>query len=309
MSLFDLFKMFLSRETRETASDVIKALKKTPEWKQDIVVIDEVFSLDEMDKSRILVNHMLKLLGAKKWDSDGIQRVQFTLLELIRNAFEHGCKNVLKGKIHIKSEVSSDYLKFEITDPGPGFDLSKELERQGAKNRYSSDCRALGFIYRMTTDLSQEISKKGHKISVTFGKDYNPCEVERIDHVAIFGFKGEIQPQGYFWAEIVREIQELPENFKVILDFSNVEDPSTRILSEIMRLLDQYGWLEGAQIPQGPGVKDYLSTLGKDEREETSKVVVCGCKNINYVLRDFLRTRFKVFPDRNAALEYFNLEC
>lgn len=306
MPMVELLRILLSRETRETVHRVVKLIaRRSPEWKKDLVVVEGKFSPRQREQSRVLLNYLIQLLAAKRWDDEAIQRARFVLLELVRNAFEHGLGQKPKRRLHVRAEVSSDFLKADVTDPGSGFDLAAELEQQGAKDRYSNKCRALGFIYRMVTDLSQNVSGHGHTVSVTLEKAYSPCEVERAENITFFGFKGEIQPHGYFWAEIVREIQELPPNSRVILDFTDVDDMSTRVLSEIFRLLAQYGWMEQPQAYHGPGPKDFLATLGEG-REGAASVVVCGCDSVNYVLRDFLRTRFKVFPDRKHALEYLS---
>jgi anti-sigma regulatory factor (Ser/Thr protein kinase) len=304
MSFFKLLKMLLSKETRETAGEILKLIKRSPEWKKDLVIAEGKFSSSNKEQVQVLISHAVRLLAGKKWDDEEIQRGRFVSLELLRNAFEHGLKQEPKGEIQVKIEVSSNFYRIDIIDPGHGFDLSAELQCQGAKDRYSNKCRALGFIYRMVTDLSQNISGHRHTISAVLQKGYNPCEVEKIDNITIFEFRGETQPSGYFWAEIVREIEELTPDHKVILDFTKVDDISTRALSEILRLLTQYKWIEYGQMTREPKPMEFLAMVRENDKE---KVVACGVENINYVLRDFLKTRFKCFPDKKQALKYFEV--
>lgn len=143
-----------------------------------------------------------------------------------------------------------------------------------------------------------------HTISAVLQKGYSPCEVEKSDNVTVFGFRGETQPSGYFWAEIAREIEELTPDCKVILDFTNVNDISTRALSEVLRLLAQYRWMKDVQLPQEPRPMDFLAIVSESGEK---KVVVCGVENLNYVLRDFLTTRFRAYPDKKQALKYFGI--
>lgn len=305
MSVLELLKMLLSKETYETTGEILRLIKRSPEWKKDLVIVEGKLSLSNKEQVQVLISHAVRLLASKKWDNEEIQSSRFVSLELVCNAFEHGLKQEPKGKIQVKIEVASNFFKIDVTDPGPGFNLSTELKRQGAKDRRSDKCRALGFIYRMMTDLFQDISGHRHTISAVLQKGYNPCEVEKLNNLTIFRFRGETQTSGYFWAEIVREIEELTPDCKVILDFTDVDDISTRALSEILRLLAQYRWIENAQLLREPRPMDFLAIVSEGGKE---RVVVCGVENLNYVLRDFLKNQFRVFADKKEALKYFWVE-
>jgi anti-sigma regulatory factor (Ser/Thr protein kinase) len=302
MSLLEFLRLLVSKDTRETAKEVLRLVKRSPEWKKDIVLLEGKFPAGEEEHAKVMTSQAMRLLASKKFGNEQIQRARFVSLELIRNAFEHGLKRDQDGQIQVRIEVSSDFYRIGVTDPGSGFDLAEELSRQGAKDKRSERCRALGFIYRMVSDLSQDVSGGKHTVTALIRKGENPCEIERVGDVTIFRFKGEMQLSGYFWAEITREIEELPRTSRAVLDFAEVNEVSTRLLSEIVMLLRRYERMERTE--REPGAMDFLDIISKVKKKPT--VVVSGIGGLDYILREFLTNRFMVFPDVDGAIEYLS---
>ena len=298
MSMLDVLRLLFSKEARETIGDVLARLRASPEWKQELVLINEKFKREESNHIEILVGHVQQLLASKDWDEEDIMRVRFVCLELAKNAFEHGLQAERRGSVSVSIQASPQFLEMTITDPGPGFDLDQELERQGAKNPRSHHCRALGFIYRQASELLQIPGKK-NAIRVVVRKSLKPCGIEHEGDVVVFRFQGETQPSGYFWAHIVQQIEDLPDGSKVLLDFADVDDVSSRVISEISALLMKH------DLPFEKPQDDLTPTQVLSELELPIRVVVCGLESVNIALRQFLKERFRTFDDVDKALEYF----
>jgi len=294
MSIIEVLRLLFSRESRETVAHVVRRVRASPEWKRDLVVFRETFRVRQKSYVPVFVGYIQKLLALKGWADDDTKAVRFICLELTKNAFEHGLRDNRKGSITVHVQASSDFFEVEVADPGPGFDLSEELARQGASDAFSPSCRALGFIYRLANELCQ--GPRRNTVRALFRTRYKPCIIRTVDGVTLFQFQGETEPSGYFWAQIVNEIESLSPESKVILDFSDVEDVGTRAVSEIMELLAHRGLLEMRdRAPRGAAA--YLSLLAGEER-----VVVAGTCAINPALREFLGKHFTVFPTAADAL-------
>ena len=220
MSVIDLLKLLLSKDSRETVGFVLKKLRSAPEWRKDVVLLQEKFTRKQKLQIPVLVSHVVDLLSGKGWEYEDIQTAKFMLSELTDHAFEHGIQASPKAAVTVRVQASSDFIEMVVSDPGKGFDLQTEMETQQAADPHSQSCRALGFIYRWANELTQETDP--HAMRAYFRRQHKPCVVTRNGDCVTFGFQGETQPSGYFWAQIVNEIENLPENVGVVLDFSHV---------------------------------------------------------------------------------------
>ena len=308
MPILELLRILFSKEARNSASGVMKFIRRQPEWKQDVVTLSGKFTDGRKEQALAFTGHAESLLTAKNWESDAARQVRFASMELITNGFEHGLGEKKKGSVRVQLELSSEYCRIEVTDPGEGFDLEFELQRQEADNSRSTKVRALSLIHRMSSELSQEKSRSGNKIRAILKAGHRPCEIYDVGKVKVFGFQGETQPSGYFWAGIVRQVEELSPDRRIVLDFTNVKDYASRFIAEVVMLMKEYGWIQELKSESGPGPAQFLDLLapGSQQGDEEAKVVVSGVDD-DLLLAEFLGTRFKTFKTLDEALQSFGV--
>lgn len=51
MSVLELLKLLLSKETRQTAGEILKLIKRSPEWKKDLVIVEGKFSSSNKEQT------------------------------------------------------------------------------------------------------------------------------------------------------------------------------------------------------------------------------------------------------------------
>lgn len=288
-------KLLLSKESRETVTLILNALKRSPAWKEDLVIFEEKFPSNKENESVVLVTFATKLLDSKGWDANQINTVRFACLELIRNAFEHGLKDNEGGKVHIRISASSDFFEINIKDPGIGFDLNQELKRQGADDPNSKTCHALGIAYRRGVELSQKAGP--NSITALIRNKQSPPEVEKIDGISVFRFKNEMRDYpGYYWRQVISEIKQ--PHSRVVLDLTKVTYLSSPEIRQIFEALSA-GYCPEASFAET--TDESLTRI-----KINSRVVVC----LNDESSDSLTTiglaepQFPVFRNCERAMAY-----
>lgn len=297
MSLIGVMKILLSSESRKTAAEILSVIKKSPEWKKDLMVVNESFSASKRPEMEILVDFLADLLASKQWDDDQVRSAHFVISELIQNALEHGLGDSKKRRIGVKARVSKNLFHIAVTDPGPGFNLQEELERQKNRPPEPGQTRALSFISQLTSSLEQTFSP--HKVSATMRRLEKACTIREEGATTIFSFQGEALPSGYYWAEVIARIQELEPERAIILDFSGVRRAPTRFVSDLERALLEHEFK--SEHRQRLKTTDFL-----EEVPAGRKVAVVSIRDLLKPLQEFFKERFPVCESVDQALRFLN---
>ena len=148
MSVLDILKLILSKESRETLGELWDSVKSTPEWKKNILEINQNFTRDDIEYLSQFVDFILEILREKSWGYSKINDVELTCNELLDNAFKHN-KNVKKLKVKVKVSISPINFKLSVSDNGKGFDLENKIRKN--KNH-----KGLNIINNISYDFYQE---------------------------------------------------------------------------------------------------------------------------------------------------------
>jgi anti-anti-sigma factor len=235
-----IVKVLLSRETQESASLVLRAIKtsRKREWRSDLVVLEEKFKHNQQSECFLLISFALKLLASKGWDERQTETARFTSVELVRNSFVHGFRRTRRGKVYIRLLISSDLFEITVKTPGHGFDLRKELERQRADDPRSRPEHALAMIYRIVTALTQD--DKDNLVRAVLARHHKPPKREELDNLLVLKLEGDLDNlalSGYDTLEAEFQIEESHSAGSAILvDLSEVTSIGSGGVGLIMRV-------------------------------------------------------------------------
>ena len=65
MMVLDILKLLFAKDTREGVLEAVKALRATPDWRRDLIELEETFRGSEDNKARILIRLVRELLLQK----------------------------------------------------------------------------------------------------------------------------------------------------------------------------------------------------------------------------------------------------
>jgi anti-sigma regulatory factor (Ser/Thr protein kinase) len=156
----ELLSVIQSKPVRELATSAFAKFKLAPNWRNNLVNVNADFKRDQEHETFVLVDYLIKQLADKKWESTQIDMVRFVSHELLINAFKHGFGKTGGGKVRVRITFSDRHCRMLITNPGKGFDLQSELQRQGHIDGLPEGKRALALIYTGGTQLTQPYSPR-----------------------------------------------------------------------------------------------------------------------------------------------------
>ncbi|MBE7535437.1 MAG: ATP-binding protein [Anaerolineales bacterium] len=118
--MFDLFlntaKLITSEDARKSASAILELIRRSPEWQKDICTLEASIKRSYVEQAILLSDLTTTKMENLHFDSEAITAFKVIFLELIRNAFEHGCKSD-KDAVKIIIEITKTYVGLSIVNP------------------------------------------------------------------------------------------------------------------------------------------------------------------------------------------------
>ena len=237
MPLYEILKLLFSKESRQTVGEALKAFRRTPEWKHDLVAIDESFGSLENHQAFVLLAFVHDVLIEKAWEPERVTVVDFICRELTSNAFTHGLKDSKRGKVRLCITLSTNFFRMRISDSGGGFDLKAESRRQYTPSREPRALRGLGYVKLAATQLSQETPN-----TLVVQIERNQGAVSLVPHggVDVVVFKGAItfeSRQQPLFVDIVDALSEFPSGARFAFDLTAMTRIDSAGLDILMRLI------------------------------------------------------------------------
>jgi anti-sigma B factor antagonist/stage II sporulation protein AA (anti-sigma F factor antagonist) len=181
-----------------------------------LVSLDERFSRATKQNSLRLVNHVCEILQLNQWSDKRIQIVEFAAMELLENAFSHGIGERDNGAVRLRVSITPDWCEIQISDTGPGFDLSNQLQMQLASSDREG-IRGLAYVSRLAS-LSQEGS---NDLKLWITRDPLPAGFRRYRGIDIVEIVGRVdQPKFTEFSAILERAKRLGS--QIAVDLSKV---------------------------------------------------------------------------------------
>ncbi len=109
------------------------------------------------------ISYLLKHIAFSKASHQAINSLRMALAEALSNAIEHGNKKEIKKQVHIRLEITRNYVKMTVRDEGEGFDYKKHLNDPNDLNsRFSHRGRGLYIIHKFMDSVT--FKNKGNTI-------------------------------------------------------------------------------------------------------------------------------------------------
>jgi len=205
--MFDLFlntaKLITSEDARKSASAIIELIRRSPEWQKDICTLEAKIRRSYVEQAILLSDLTTSKMENIHFDSEAITAFKIIFLELIRNAFEHGCKSD-KDTVRINIEITKTYVGLSIINPkGRKFNPDDIIEtNKSVLKKIPSQLRGRGLLLVKQLSDSLKTIENGIGIKavvysdrVLFDSDvfdgliiitvlsgvYNPALSERLD--------------------------------------------------------------------------------------------------------------------------------
>lgn len=240
--MFDLFlntaKFFTSEDARKSASALIEMIRRSPEWQKDICTLDAHIQKSYDEQAMLLSDLTTSKMQNMDFASEAVTAFKSIFLELIRNAFEHGCKSE-KDSVSITIEITQTFVSLKIVNPKRRkFNLKTAIEtNKSVLTKNLSVLRGRGLILVKELADSLKMVEDGSGVKAVVYSERVSFKSEVFDGLAIVTLKnGLFNPAVSERLSI--EVGKFPKLDVIInlRNFSSDIDISTEMQSEIIKL-------------------------------------------------------------------------
>lgn len=227
--LIEFAKLIFQKDARDSIKELLALIKKNPEWKRDLVTLDEKFKDSDAARIQILTKFIRELLVQKGWHTKRAGIVEFAIQELSDNSCTHGTPiDGSEGVMCIRAVVSGEWVSCEVTDSGPGFDLAKALQAQA-----TGEAHGLLRVSALAARLSQ---LSPNAVAVTIVRQPALIELRDSGEVTSISLHGRLDAEALNGnPEFLTIDSRLPEGARFIVDLTD----ATYVSSTGLRLLTQ----------------------------------------------------------------------
>jgi anti-anti-sigma factor len=219
--LTDILKLLLAKETRDALSEAYRALRGSPEWKAQILTLEEKFTATERGHASLLIAFFKKVLEGKGWPATRAGLMEVALEEIVENAFTHGCPangDLSDRRISIRAVLTPAWIEFRITDDGPGFDLQQTLAAQ--RRAPVHERRGLAYVASLVDTLSQDGS---NTIVVRMHPKPGQIQLDRQSEIVLFVLSGRLDHEASGRLDATLRAEALPAGARVGIDLAEVD--------------------------------------------------------------------------------------
>ena len=223
--MFDLFlntaKLITSEDTRKTASAIIDIIRRSPEWQKDICLLEASIKKNYMEQAILLSDLTVTKMENINFDEEAVTAFKVIYLELIRNAFEHGCESD-KDAVRIIIEITETYVGLSIINPKRRkFDVKTIIEKNKSMLVDNTALlRGRGLLFVMQLAYALEMIENGVGIKAVIYSERVEFTTFTIEGVRIINMiSGIYNPS--FTQRLADKVAEQP-HLDVILNFEDL---------------------------------------------------------------------------------------
>lgn len=281
--MIEFLKLIFSKDFVSNAKDIVSLLRKSKDWKKDIVKLSGTFYYKDKIESTVLIDQTIKILESKDWEEEEQNEVRFILNELFENAFIHGTPSKEHSYVNSEVTITSTFFKLSISDFGLEFDLLEELKNQEALNPDSDKHKGLSFVNILTPEITQEKWPNKNTIIVIKREGLRPLEISKIGEIIVFEVGNSTYINDDNFSVFVEKIKSLAEKEKVVIDFGSTRN---------MMISTAY--------------REIRKELIEAKIQAGIQISVCGLENTPFAIREYFSKRFPKFETREEAIAYHN---
>jgi anti-anti-sigma factor len=161
MTVLDLARLALHKDTRDAIREAVELLKRRPEWKRDIILLSERFSGENRHLCDALLEFSVSVLEERGWPARSRESVRYAGREILENAFSHGLCQQPDGLVTVECTLTPDVYLMRCRDPGRGFDLDRVLADHDPGTSADGGMHGLATVRRLCAALRVERTPSG----------------------------------------------------------------------------------------------------------------------------------------------------
>lgn len=237
--MFDLFlntaKFFTSEDARKSASALIEMIRRSPEWQKDICTLDATIKRSHEEQAILLSDLTSSKMQNLHFPSEAVTAFKAIFLELIRNAFEHGCKSD-KDAVKITIEITKTFVGLSIVNPkGRTFNIAEAIDtNKSILAKKPSTLRGRGLLLVKQLADSLKTIESGNGVKAVIYSDRITFDSDIFDELVIITVLTGFYNPGLS-ERLTDEISKLPR-LDTILNLINLSNLPTDLQSEIIKL-------------------------------------------------------------------------
>lgn len=237
--MFDLFlnaaKFVVSEDARKSASAIVELVRRSPEWQQDICTLEAKIRRAHAEHALLLGELTVSKMHNLNYDEEAITAFRAVYLELIRNAFEHGCK-AADDIVKIALEITQAYVGLKIINPKRRkFNLYKILEQN--RNALESNPRLLrGRGLLLAGELSDTIDaiEDNTGIKAVICSTRVSFNIKTFDGLTILRVKSGLHNPSF--SRRISSLASKYSQYNLLLDLSEFDTVPTEAATETIRV-------------------------------------------------------------------------
>jgi len=276
----DFFKLIFSKDFVSNSKEIISLLRRSKEWRKDIVKFDGTFSYGNQIESTIFIDRSIRVLKEKGWEEQEREEVKFIMRELFQNSFSYGLPSKEYSYVNTTAIITSTFIQFSISDCATNFALLAELQNQGAYDPESDKHKGLSFINKITPEFYQD-NTTVNTVVVIKRQGLRPLIVEKEGDVLLFKVGNSSYVDDRNCQLFIERLSKVTPKGKVIIDFGAARSLlGTRQIREIRQ------------------------SLIEAQKASDLKIAVCGLEYAPYVVFEYFEKKFPVFMSIEDALNF-----
>lgn len=279
--MIELLKLLFSKDFISNAKDIVALIKRSKDWKKDIIKYSGTFYFKDKIDSTVLMNTSVKTIADKGWTNEEQQEARFILNELFENSFNHGTPSKERSYVNAELTITSTFFKLSISDFGIDFDLMKELTEQEAFNPNSDKHRGLSFINKLTPEIYQEKSTNKNTVIVIKRQGLKPLRVVKKGDILVFELGNSTYIDDSNFNTLIDRIKTLKIKEKIVIDFGS---------SKQMMISVAY--------------RNIRQNLIDANIKSDVQISVCGMTTAPIVIREYFEKHFPTFETMEEAIAY-----
>jgi anti-sigma regulatory factor (Ser/Thr protein kinase) len=276
--MFDIIKILFSKDFK----DVVGLVRKSKDWRKDIVKYSGTFLFNERLESTVLIDETIKILKSKNWSESEQTDTKFILNELFENSFNHGMPSKEHSTVYADIIITSSFIKISLSDFGLNFDLLQELQKQEAFDPESDKHRALSLINNLTPEIYQEKLPKRNTIIVIKRQGLKPLRIKKQKDVIVFSVSNSTYVNDSNFIIFTERISKLAPHSKIVIDFGAINDNMRTSL-----------------------IHDVRDTLVQAKKQSNLNIAICGLDKAPHVIQDYFGKKFATFNTLEEAIGSF----
>lgn len=236
--LLNAVKLALSEDARKSVTAITDFIQRSPEWEKDICTLDAKVEATHPEHASLIAGLAAGKMKNLQYPDESIRSFRTAFSELGNNAFQHGCDG--KQDIHIKIEVSSEYVSATLTNAkGHEFNLRQVLEENRQSLR-SNARKSRGRGLLMVDLLADSLEQFGKtSVKAVFYRDRVSLERLLFKDLVIYRVNSGILNPSLSRRIVLAALEDIQEH-DVILDLGNLaaSSPGSDIVTVTLKLSD-----------------------------------------------------------------------